>query len=280
MNSAEEGELERAVFDGITLEYEVVGAGEPVVLIHGSFIADAFRPLLAQPTLARGHQFIAYHRRGYVDSSQAERVLSLAEQAADCRALLRHVGIERAHVVGHSFGGVVALQLALDTPEMVGTLALLEPALAVGSSGPGYRQSLANSIRRYREVGAALVVDETLRARWPGYRAPLEEMLPGAFDQAVADAPNVFKSELPGLLDWCFGEEQARCITQPVLSVLGGESDALSPRFGETHRALCAWLPRAEAFILPGATHFLQMEKPRDMAAALSAFYRRYPLTV
>jgi pimeloyl-ACP methyl ester carboxylesterase len=65
-----------------------------------------------------------------------------------------------------------------------------------------------------------------------------------------------------------------------VLSVLGGESDALSPRFAETHRALCAWLPHAEAFILPGATHFLQMEKPRDMAAALSAFYRRYPLTV
>jgi pimeloyl-ACP methyl ester carboxylesterase len=64
------------------------------------------------------------------------------------------------------------------------------------------------------------------------------------------------------------------------LSVLGGESDALSPRFAETHRALCAWLPHAEAFILPGATHFLQLEKPRDMAAALSAFYRRYPLTV
>jgi pimeloyl-ACP methyl ester carboxylesterase len=127
--------------------------------------------LLAQPTLARGHQFITYHRRGYVNSSQAERVLSLAEQAADCRALLRHFGIERAHVVGHSFGGVVALQLALDTPEMVGTLALLEPALAVGASGPGYRQSLVSSSRRYREVGAALVVDETLRARWPGYRA-------------------------------------------------------------------------------------------------------------
>jgi pimeloyl-ACP methyl ester carboxylesterase len=180
--------------------------------------------------------------------------------------------------VGHSFGGVVALQLVLDAPERVGTLALLEPALAVGASGPGYRQSLANASQRYREVGAAIVIDEALRARWPGYRAPLERVLPGAFDQAVADAPTSFESELPGLQDWSFGEEQARRITQPVLSVLGGESDALWPRFGETHRALCAWLPHAAAFILPGATHFLQMEQPRAMAEALAGFFARHPL--
>ena len=64
--------LERAVLDGITLEYEVSGEGEPVVLIHGSFIADAFRPLLAEPSLAAGYQPITYHRRGYVDSSRQE----------------------------------------------------------------------------------------------------------------------------------------------------------------------------------------------------------------
>jgi pimeloyl-ACP methyl ester carboxylesterase len=270
--------LERAVLNRVTLEYEIVGEGEPVVLIHGSFIADAFRPILIEPSLAGGHRLITYHRRGYVGSSRPDSVLSIAEQATDCRALLRHLGVERAHVVGHSFGGVVALQLALDAPEMVETLALLEPALAVGASAAGYRQSLAASSRRYREVGAAIAVDETLRARWPGYRASLSKVLPEALDQAVADAPNIFESELPGLLDWSFGEEQARLITQPVLSVLGAESEALWPRFGETHRALCAWLPHSEAYILPGATHFLQMQNPRDMAEALAAFYKRYPL--
>jgi pimeloyl-ACP methyl ester carboxylesterase len=60
--------------------------------------------------------------------------------------------------------------------------------------------------------------------------------------------------------------------------VLGGESEALWPRFAETHRALCKWLPHAEAFILPGATHFLQMEKPREMAEALAAFYESHSL--
>jgi pimeloyl-ACP methyl ester carboxylesterase len=62
--------------------------------------------------------------------------------------------------------------------------------------------------------------------------------------------------------------------------VLGGQSEALWSRFGETHRLL-AWLPRAEEFILPGATHLLQVESPAcrcGMAEALAAFYARHPL--
>lgn len=270
--------MERADLDGITLEYEAVGDGEPAVLIHGSFIADAFRPLLGASDLTRENRLVTYHRRGYVGSSRLTRVASIAEQAADCRALLRHLGIERAHVVGHSFGGVVALELALDQPEMVATLALLEPALAVGASGPEYRQAIERSRERFRDAGAAVAVEEGLRARWPGFREPLEILLPGAFDQAVADAPDLFRYELPALLDWDFDEDKARRIRQPVLSVIGSESEALWPRFGETHRALCAWLPDVEAFVLPGAHHFLQMENPHDMVDALSDFFAKHRL--
>jgi pimeloyl-ACP methyl ester carboxylesterase len=270
--------LERADLGDVRLDYDVLGEGEPVLFIHGSFIAETFRPICDEPALARVYRLIIYHRRGYVGSTHLTQILSVPEQAADCRALLRHLGINRAHVVGHSFGGVVALQLALDAPELVGTLALLEPALAVGASGPGYRQALANSSQRYRDAGAAVALDETLRARWPEYGGPLEKQLPGAFDQAMADAPDVFEWELPGLLDWDFDQETAERITQPVLSVLGSQSEALWSRFGETHRALCAWLPKAEAYILPGAHHFLQVENPYDMAQAIASFFRKHPL--
>ena len=77
------------------------------------------------------------------------------------------------------------------------------------------------------------------------------------------------------MLDWSFGEPEARRIQQPVLSVIDSESEALWVRFGETHRALCAWLTGAEASILPGATHFLQIENPRGMANALVDFFDR-----
>jgi pimeloyl-ACP methyl ester carboxylesterase len=270
--------MERAEVDGVTLESLVVGAGEPVVCVHGAFVADAFRPLLAEPSLADRYRLITYHRRGYAASGRSPDPTSIAQQAADCRALLAHLGVKRAHVVGHSFGGAIALQLALDTPAVVHSLALLEPALMVGASGGPYREALAQGGRRYREVGAAVVVDEFLQARSPGYRERLDRLLPGAFEQAVADAPTWFEHELSAQLAWRFDTVQARGISQPALSVLGGESERLWDRFGETHLWILDSLPRAEGFVLPGATHFPQIEHPRGLAEALAAFFARHPL--
>jgi pimeloyl-ACP methyl ester carboxylesterase len=268
--------MQQANIDGIDLEYEAVGAGEPVMLIHGSFIADTFTTLVEEPSL-QGYKLIIYHRRGYVGSSRATRTLSIADQAADCRALLHYLGIERAHAVGHSFGGVIALQIALDFPDLVQSLVLLEPALMLGTSAQSYRESLQQAIRRSREMDTATVVDGFLTARWPEYQSHLETILPGAFAQAVGDAGSTFEMELPGLLNWDFGETIAAHIQQPVLSVLGEESERLWPRFGEVHRLLLAWLPDAEGYILPHSHHFLQMENPNDMAEALARFFKRHP---
>jgi 3-oxoadipate enol-lactonase len=121
-------------------------------------------------------------------------------------------------------------------------------------------------------------VDESLRARWPDYRAHIEAVLPGSLQQTIADAETAFEVDHVSLLDWRFGETDARQITQPVLSVLGAESEALWARFGEVHRLLLSWLPQAEGYILPRATHFLQVQNPRDMAEGLAAFFARHPL--
>ena len=268
--------VDRVTVDDSTLEYEVSGTGEPVVFIHGALIADTFRPLLAEPGLEDRYRLVLYHRRGYAGSSRAPGPVSVVREAADCRALLRHLGVEWAHIVGHSYGGAVALQLALDAPSVARSLVLLEPALMVGASGQGYRESLARGIERYREVGAEVVVDEFLRARWPGYRAALDGALPGAFAQAVANARTSFECELPGLLGWRFAEAEARRIGQPTLTVLGGESELLWSRFGEVHRLLLEWLPRAEGYVLHGATHFPQLQNPRAMAEVLAAFWARH----
>jgi pimeloyl-ACP methyl ester carboxylesterase len=270
--------LEKIRTEGAELEYEVSGTGEPAMFIHGALIADTFRPLLTEPSLADRYRLIFYHRRGYAGSSRASGPVSVAQQAADCRALLRHLSVERAHVVGHSYGGDVALQLALDSPGVVRSLALLEPGLMVGASAQGYRESLRWGVERYREAGAAVVVDEFLQARWPGpgYRATLDRVLPGAFLQTVADAETWFEREVSGQLEWCFEEAEARRISQPTLSVLGGESEALWPRFGETHRLLLAWMPHAEGFVLPGATHLMLIQDPRGVAEALAAFWAHH----
>jgi pimeloyl-ACP methyl ester carboxylesterase len=270
--------VDRAVVGGITLEYEDHGDGEPVVCIHGAFVADAFRPLLSERALADRYRLIAYHRRGYAGSSHAAGPVSIATQAGDCQALLSHLDIGRAHVVGHSFGGAIALQLALGAPEAVGTLALLEPALMVGESADLYREALVRSAQRYREAGAEVAIDEFLRMRWPAYREKLPGGVPGGFEQAVADAASWFDTDLAACLDWSFGSAEAQRVAQPVLTVLGGGSVDLHPRFSETHRLLLTWLPNAEGFVVPGATHFLQVENPHATAVALAGFFARHPL--
>ncbi len=273
--------MKRAILDSVTLEYEVVGEGEPVVFIHGAFIADSSKPLVGEPSLASQHRLITYHRRGYMGSSRTPGPVSIGQQAADCRALLLRLGVERVHVVGDSFGGCVALQLALSFPKLVHSLALLEPALMVGASAQEYRESLMRAAQRYREVGAAAVTNEFFKARWPEYRSALEQMQPGALAQAIASANATFELDI-GILDWVFGEAEARRIEQPALVVMGSNSVRLSPRFEETFRFLLDLLPSPEAFILPGATHFLQLESPdaaRTMAGALAAFFAHHPIT-
>ena len=271
--------MDNVVVDGITLEYEVSGSGEPAVFIHGALIADSFRPLLFEPALARDYRLILYHRRGYAGSSHSSVPTSIVRQAADCRALLRHLGVERVHIVGHSSGACIAIQLALDAPDVVRSLALLEPALIVGSTGPAYRDALLRGREQYRKESPEQLVDEFLQARFgAGYRALLDRMVPGAFEQAVADAGTSFDREIPALLEWRFGEAEAKRITQPVLIVIGSGSNALSPRFGETHRLLLEWFPDVRGFVLPGAAHGMQMQNAPGMAGALADFWARHPI--
>lgn len=173
--------MKKAIIGGKNLAFEIHGTGEPVVLVHGALMADSFRPLFEGLRLTSRHMLITYRRRGYTGSSAAEAGLTMKDQAQDCWALMSHLGIERAHVVGHSFVGSVPLQLALDEPDVVHTLVLLEPALMIGRSAQGYRDSLLLGIQHFRETNTATVVDEMLRARWPDYQAGLEKVLPGAF---------------------------------------------------------------------------------------------------
>lgn len=266
----------------VELEYEVHGEGDPVVFIHGAFIADTMVPLRNQAALGASFRLVFYRRRGYAGSSPVTEPVSIGQGAADCAGLLDVLGIARAHVVGHSYGGCVALQLAVDRPELVQSLALLEPGLAVGESGPGYREALAGGIAQFHAGDPETVVDGFLEARWAGYREGLDAVLPGAFGQAVTDAATSFDQELGELLTWMDEPFPWDAITQPTLSVVGGASNELWPRFGETHEFLLSQLDDAEGFVVPGATHFLHLESAERgvaLAGALADFFGRHPIT-
>jgi pimeloyl-ACP methyl ester carboxylesterase len=85
---------------------------------------------------------------------------------------------------------------------------------------------------------------------------------------------------LPAVQQWAFTQEDASRVTRPALLVLGDRTDPIFRERRELLLAwlLLAWLPNAEPFELPGATHLLHLENPRGMAEALAAFFARHPL--
>jgi pimeloyl-ACP methyl ester carboxylesterase len=261
-----------AKVNGIELAYEIVGSGEPMLLIHGAHIADALQPLVTEPAL-EGFQHIRYHRQGLGGSTRPVEAgpTSVPVQAEDAGGLLDHLGVDRAHVVGHSFGGMIALELAVQHPTRVASLVLLEPAFLATPAGEAFVRAVAPLVDRYDAGDAegavhgflALVGDRS-------WREAIEQTVPGGIGQAVKDAATFFETELTGP-SWTFGPAQAAVISCPVLSVLGSRS---SPLFVEGRRLLHGWFPACRDADIDGATHLLQMQAPGPVAAAIAAFLR------
>jgi pimeloyl-ACP methyl ester carboxylesterase len=272
-------EMRRAAVDGLELEYQLRGHGEPVVLIHWGLCAAWAKPFIAEPALADHFRLLSYHRAGFAGSGRIDGPVSMAVHAAHCACVMSHLGIERAHIVGHSSSAVIALQLALDFPGAVHTLALMEPARpapATEVQAQFVRDFVAPAIQRYRAGDKAGAVDTWAQGVFgPDYRGPLEHGLPGVLEQAVADADAFFTQELPAVQQWSLTQQDARRITQPTLAVLGENT---APTFPERLQLLASWLPNVELAELPGATHLLHVQNPQGMAEALAAFYARHPL--
>ncbi len=273
-------EMERAEVDGLELEYELRGSGEPVVLIHWGVATAWGEPLMEEPALADHHRLLRYHRAGFGGSSPIEGRVTMAEHAAHCALLMGHLGIERAHIVGHSSSALIALQLAVDFPHVVHTLALFEsarPAPSTETQAEFVREFVEPALRTYHAGDREAAVDIWCRGVFgPDYRGALDHGLPGAFGQSIATADAFFRQELPAVQQWSLTEEDANRITQPALLVLGENTVATFP---ERREVLLAWLPNAEPFDLPDATHLLHLQNPRGMAEGLASFYTRHPLT-
>lgn len=249
-----------------------------MLLIHGGILADAFFPLLAEPRIASNYRVISYHRRGFAGSARATPPFSTEQQVADARALLHHLSIDRAHVVGHSYGGAIALQWAKDVPDEIHSLALLEaPLLSSIPSAPMFWDGVA-ALKAMYEQGQRVAAVEAFCAgvAGPAYRELIDTALPpGAFDLAIADVDTFFQVESEALKQWQFSAEAAGYIHHPVLAMAGSES---APIFQESHELLKRWLPQSEEVVVQAATHALPFMNPRAVAEGLARFLAEHPL--
>ncbi len=268
--------MERIQIDDVQLEYEVRGKGEPVLLIHLSVIADGLaHPLFNQPEIASKYQLIHFHRRGYGGSEQGNIPLSATREAEDAAALLKHLGIPRAHVAGHSFGGQIALQLAADAPELVHSLALLEPSLQLVPSGKARLQQLFAPVMESYQAGDKRKAMENLSEAifGPGWQTIVEQAVPGCVEQAVKDF-DIFIQEQAPIQEWEFSPAQVAAINQPLLSVLGVRT---SPFMKAGRTQLHEWFQNVEDCDIE-STHLLQMQDPSAVAHGLAQFFSKHPV--
>lgn len=265
--------------NGVDLEYEVAGSGDPLLLID-PVLPDGFVPLIAEASLVQQHQLIRYHKRGWAGSTHPATPVEVHDHAEDAAALLDYLGIPCAHVAGHSSGANVAAQLALDEPQRVATLVLLELSTFSLPSGAAFLQGTAPVMQAYargdHEGALAMFLSAVSGLDWPECRSLLEQRIPGALALATKDADTFFGVELPAaLIRWNLTTEDAAAIQQPVLSVLGSQTEQPWVKIAEFLRMN---LPHSEERIIDGVGHLLHIQDPEPVALAISDFLGRHPL--
>lgn len=263
--------LQHAPVGGGEVEYQIGGGrGDPIIFIHGAFVADTFRPLMDQPSLS-GYRLINYHRRGYGGSSPAEDSPQtyVPRASADIAELLTHLDAKNVHVVAHSSGAVIALQLACDQPELLKSLVLIEPPLLTVPSAEDHGQKVGLAASRYGGGDVAGAVDNFMQiVGGPTWRDSLEAEIPGGAEQAIRHAATFFEYELPGVRAWqC--DVEGSSISAPVLFVQGDRT----PQFhAEAGRVIQEWFPQTESRVIENASHMVMVDNPDDTAERIAEF--------
>jgi pimeloyl-ACP methyl ester carboxylesterase len=253
----------------VDMHYEDRGAGEAVYLVHAGVFSSWFGPLFAEPAL-NGFRVIRPVREGYGGVTAPDEPKSLAAHARSCAALLRGLGVERAHWVGHSSSCCIGLQAALDDPELVASLILFEPAKPSGAVREAHASSYVGpSLAAAGRGDVAGAFDVFMRGvGGDGYRQRLTQCLgDGGVAAAERESAYFFADELPAIGAWSFGSAEAERISAPVLLVSGSDT---RPWFPDNIAVLAAMLPDARTVTVPGTDHLAPLTHPDLLAGVIA----------
>jgi pimeloyl-ACP methyl ester carboxylesterase len=255
----------------IALYYEEHGSGDPLLCVMG-FATDSTGWLLQVPEFSQRYRTIVFDNRGVGRSSKPAGAYTIHEMADDAAALLDHLDIDRAHVLGLSMGGMIAQELVLRHPHRVRALVLAatfpEPDVATEDQ----RRIL------FTQMGGSIDEAGQMRIDFTAMNPLLffQHMLPLVFSERF------IQSELPklmqlfsGALQYGFsieailGQMQAIMahkatdrlaqVSSPTLVLTGDADRLISPANSEV---LASSIPGAKLVRIPGGTHGFNIETP------------------
>jgi pimeloyl-ACP methyl ester carboxylesterase len=200
----------------------------------------------------------------------------MAGQAECCLALMRHLGIAKAHLVGHSIGACIALQAALQAPDSVVSVALLEPPVMTATADPSPALTVLRATAAlWKQGDVAGAMDAFMRGIVdPDYERVLDRTFGSWREDALKGTNAFFQTDQPAVQGWRFEQAEAARVWQPANLFLGENSTRVNSIREPVHRTLLSWLPNAEGQTLQGASHLLPLQEPGRIAAALNAFYK------
>jgi pimeloyl-ACP methyl ester carboxylesterase len=256
--------MPRIAVQGITLHYEEAGAGEPLLFIHG--LGSSGRDWEMQiPFFAQNYRVVVFDLRGHGKSDKPRGLYTMSQFAADAAGLMQALGIAPAHVVGISLGGMIALQLAVDRPDMVKSLVIV-------NSGPEFvartlkeRVAVLQRFLIVRLVGMRKM-GEILAARL--FPKPEQQALRAMLvERWAANDPRAYRDAMRAIVGWSVADRLGE-IAVPTL-VVAADQDYTPV---SAKQAYVAKMPRAELAVIHDARHALPVERPDEFNAVVAAF--------
>lgn len=250
--------------NNINLYYEVNGNGQPLLLIHGLGSSTRDWELQAQ-AFSKAYQVITFDLRGHGQSDKPAGPYSLALFASDTAELLKALGVASAHVVGLSLGGGVAFQLAIDSPELVRTLTIVNSAPELVVRTFKERLGIWQRFVIVRLLGMRRMGEVLSTRLFPN---PEHAALRATFvERWAANDPRAYQNALRAMIGWSVTAKlgSIRC---PTL-VLSADQDYTPVALKEAYTKL---IPNARLVVIPDAHHATPIEQPEKFNTALSDF--------
>ncbi len=244
-----------AQVNGVNMYYETYGQGQPLILLPGGLGAIGMFAQLLEP-LAANHQVIALELQGHGHTADIDRLFSFQQFADDVAALVKHLGLKNADLLGYSLGGGVALQTTIRQPQMVRKLVLVSTAY---KSDNWFPENLAGMRAMNVQAARALVGS-------PPHQAYVSVApKPENWESFVTKTGQLVGQEY----DWT---KDAAAIKTPTMLVFG-DADAIRPAEAVQFYELlgggkkdAGWdgsgMPTARLAVLPGTTHYNILSSP------------------
>ena len=254
--------------NGTGLYYEMTGKGFPLVLLSGGGTLDRRAWDNQFEIFAKHYQVIRYDIRGIGKSERPSKPFS---HSRDLYALLKFLKVRKAHVIGLSFSGAIAIDFALEHPEMVDHLILAATGTSSDAKSKANVDSVLALTAMAKKEGFPRMVQFLLDL--PFFISQENKAAQEKMRQIYLDNRDMFESEFPLIVLWQPTEPPASGrlseIRAPVL-IIEAEND--HPAYKEITGKLVSGIKAAKNVVIPGGAHLLHLDKPKEFNEAVLEF--------